>query len=144
MFEDRRPQIVYCRLKRVSDCFPLQHYVEEYFWGNGTVVSIVLACELDVVWSSHATGERARCVTRPRNSCEGDYRKRGTDAVYFCWQLFRHQWLQTIEYVCLRLFKLNWKVRSRSKEWCFHWYLLKPNALFLSQKWKHQLVSFPL
>ena len=29
------------------------------------------------------TGNRGRCVTRPNNGCEGDNRKRGTDAFHF-------------------------------------------------------------
>ena len=36
-------------------------------------------------------GGRVCWIMRPNNGYEGHYRKRGTSAVYFCYQLFRHQ-----------------------------------------------------
>ena len=42
-----------------------------------------------VVCSSHNGEERAHCVTRPNNCCEGDCSDCGTNAIYLCLQLFR-------------------------------------------------------
>ena len=60
-------------------------YIDFLFVG-GVVVSIVFFTT--VIWSHHATYSLSNwnighCVTRPNNSCKGDYSGRGVDAFFF-------------------------------------------------------------
>lgn len=82
-----------------------------------------------VVWSRHATGtgERARCVMRPNKGSEGDYNKRGTNAVYFCVIIFRQHWQME------GLFTLYQAVLLMETS--------QFSARFLLQNWENQLIK---
>ena len=61
------------------------------------------------MWSSHAREERPHYVTRPRNGCEGDYRKHGIDAVFFFANNYSDISGSRPHKICLNLFQINWK-----------------------------------
>ena len=82
------------RYNRVSVCFShsktmcndSKQITWIFFSDRGTAVNVV---SFAVTFSP--TKERVPCVTRPKNGWEGDYSMWGTNAVYFCSQVFKQQ-----------------------------------------------------
>lgn len=46
----------------------------------------------------------------PNLGCEGEYDKRGTNAIYFCSKVLKQQRQKTTKYLPVSLFQTNWTV----------------------------------